>query len=203
VHPDARAAGLASESAKAEEVLVRARAARDGDAAAFRWLVEHHMRAVYALAYRFMRDHDDADDVAQETFVRAHAALERYDERYTFYTWLRTIATRVALNELAKRRRRQTAAGEAFDVAAETVPATQADPAADAGHAEVERRFATALETLPDEQRAVLALRVHDEMSYEEIATALGIPIGTVMSRLSRARAALRAAWEKSARGAA
>jgi len=152
------------------------------------------MRAVYALGYSFLRNADDADDVAQETFVRAYQALDRYDERYTFYTWLRTIATRVALNEIAKRRRRKTDAGEAFETAAETVAGENPDPIDALSEAELQTALQAALAGVPPEYRAVLVLRTQDGLSYAEIAAILDIPAGTVMSRLHRARAIVRRA---------
>lgn len=170
------------------------RAAQAGDTRAFRHLVETHMRPIYAIGYRMLGNHDDADDVAQETFVRAWEALDRYDPKYSVYTWLRTIATRLCLNELEKRKRRRTEGGEAFEVAAETQADPAADPAATAAGNETRRDIATALDELPADYRAVLVLRSFDDLSYEEIAATLDIPIGTVMSRLSRARARLRTA---------
>ena len=177
---------------QAADVVGLVRAAQRGDEDAFARLVETHMRAVYALAYRMMGDHDDADDVAQETFLRAHRALERFDERYAFYTWLRTIATRVALNELAKRRRRRTEGGETFDAASLTVALSAPDAQEELEADETRERLAAALVQLPDEYRSAIVLRVHEQLSYEEIASALEIPVGTVMSRLSRARGMLR-----------
>ncbi len=168
------------------------RAARNGDRAAFRKFVEAYMRAVYAIGSRLMGNHDDADDIAQETFVRAWQALDRYDARYSPYTWLRTIATRLAVNELEKRRRRQTEGGERFDVVAETRASTRADPAEELDGREAEERVAEALASLPDEYRAALVLRTYEELSYEEIARELEIPVGTVMSRIHRARRMLR-----------
>jgi RNA polymerase sigma-70 factor, ECF subfamily len=187
-------------SASPAEVRALVRAAARGDTAAYRRLVETHMRAVYAVAYRIVGDADDADDVAQETFVRAWEALERYDERYAFYTWLRTIATRLALHVRGKRRRRRTDGGESFETAAETVADTGADPVANAAAAELRMHVQEALDRLPEEQRAVVLLR-GQEMSYAEIAAALEIPVGTVMSRLARARERLRELLR--ARGAA
>ena len=178
-----------------EETSRLVRAARSGDGAAFRRLVDGHARAVYAIAYRLMRNHADADDIAQETFVRAYEALDRYDDQYRFYTWLRTIATRLAWNELQKRKRRKTSAGEVFEDASELVGSSAPDAAEDAARRELEARFVAALEAMPLEHRTVLALRVQEDMSYEEIAAALDIPVGTVMSRLSRGRAWLRRAW--------
>lgn len=191
--PERAVPGTAS-TAPADAVRALVRAAAGGDAGAFRKLVEMHMRAVHALAYRLLGDADDADDVAQETFVRAHAALDRYDERYTFYTWLRTIAVRLALNEIAKRRRRRTEGGEGFETAAQTVESDAPAPDQWAERRELEHDLARALERLPEEFRSVLVLRVYEDLSYEEIAGVLAIPEGTVMSRLSRGRALLRAA---------
>ena len=185
---------VASEDPRSEVVRDLVRRARLGDDAAFRRLVEMYMRAVYSIAYRLMGDHDDADDVAQETFVRAHRSLARYDESYSFYTWLRTIATRLGLNEIAKRRRHKTQGGESFDVAAESVPAAASDPADDLAGAELREALGQALDTLTEEYRAVIVLRTYEDLSYEEIASTLGVPIGTVMSRLSRARGLLRQA---------
>lgn len=175
------------------------RAARSGDAGAFRRLVELHMRAVYGLAFRLMGDPDDADDVAQETFLRAWRALDRYDETYSFYTWLRTIATRLALQERAKRRRRRTESGESFDAAAAAVPAAAPDPLETLAGEELQRALAGALEDLPEEFRAVLVLRAEQDLSYEEIARILEVPAGTVMSRLFRARRLLRSALGRTA----
>ena len=185
--------------ARQEDIRAWVRAARGGDGTAFRRLVESHMRAVYALGYRILGDADDADDVAQETFVRAYRALDRYDERYSFYTWLRTIATRIALNEVAKRKRRRTDAGEAFETASEIVADPNADPCAELADGEMRAAIARGLDALPAEFRAVLVLRAEQQMSYAEIAAALDVPEGTVMSRLHRARALLRQALARSA----
>jgi RNA polymerase sigma-70 factor (ECF subfamily) len=191
---------VASEDPRTAVVHDLVRLARLGDDAAFRRLVEMYMRAVYSVAYRLMGDHDDADDVAQETFVRAHQSLSRYDESYSFYTWLRTIATRLGLNELEKRRRRKTHSGETFDTAAESVPAAAPDAADVLAGEELREALEQALGTLTEEYRAVLVLRTYEDLSYEEIAHTLGIPIGTVMSRLCRARGLLRQVLEAQAK---
>lgn len=174
------------------------RAARAGDRRAFQRFVESYMRAVYAIGYRLLGNHDDADDIAQETFVRAWQALERYDERYSPYTWVRTIATRLAVNELAKRRRRQTEGGERFEVAAETHASNAAHPDDEVEAHEARERLERALQALPAEYRAALVLRVHEELAYDDIARALEIPVGTVMSRIHRARRMLRRFLEES-----
>jgi RNA polymerase sigma-70 factor (ECF subfamily) len=186
---------VVAKQADDSEARALVRAARSGDADAFRRLVETYMRAVHGIAYRMMGNHDDADDVAQETFVRAHQALDRYDETYSFYTWLRTIATRVALNEIGKRKRRQTSGGEVFETASQVVATTAPDPAEHLAERQLSEALQAALEKLPEEFRSVLALRTYEQMSYDEIARTLDIPLGTVMSRLNRARRMLRESW--------
>jgi RNA polymerase sigma-70 factor (ECF subfamily) len=145
-----------------------------------------------------MGRHEDADDVAQETFVRAWEALERYDESYSFHGWLRTIATRLALNELDKRRRRRTQGGEAFELAAESRADAAPGPDAVVEAREMAERLERIVQALPDEARIPLVLRTVEELSYDEIARILQIPVGTVMSRLHRARKQVRAALQAS-----
>jgi RNA polymerase sigma-70 factor (ECF subfamily) len=168
--------------------------ARAGDAQAFRRLVEMHMRAVHAIAFRMLGNHDDADDAAQETFVRAWEALERYDPAFSVYTWLRTIATRLCLNELEKRKRRRTDGTAALEAVADSLPGPPEDPPGEIDAARTRVAVLAAMQALPADARAVLVLRVFEDLSYEQIAATLQIPVGTVMSRLSRARAQLRAA---------
>lgn len=173
--------------------------ARDGDSHAFRELVERYQRAVYGLAYRMMGDHEDADDMVQEAFVRVYQALDRYEPQYSFYTWVRNITVRLCINELAKRKRRKTdTLGEAgaFDRFAGGDPGPFEALAAE----ETARRIDAVVETLPLEQRQVFVMRVREEMSYQEMARLLEIPVGTVMSRLSRARAAVLASLEVDAK---
>ena len=176
-------------------------AARAGDTQAFRRLVEMHMRAVHAIAFRMLGNHDDADDVAQETFVRAWEALGRYDSAFSVYTWLRTIATRLCLNELEKRKRRRTDGSAALEDVSESVAAPAEDAAGEIDAARTRAALLAALQTLPAHARAVIVLRVFEDLSYEQMAATLQIPVGTVMSRLSRARSQLRAALAAALRG--
>ncbi len=176
--------------AQAMEALLSA--ARAGKSREFGRLVEAFQRPIYALAYRMLRDHADADDVAQETFVRAWTAIERYDPSYSFLGWLRTIATRLALNRIEKRRRRRTEGGEVFDHASESYASNAPGPDTAVEGSEMQRVLQAGLARLPDEYRVPLLLRATEELSYAEIAKTLEIPVGTVMSRLHRARALLR-----------
>ncbi len=171
--------------------------AQAGDTAAFRQLVEACMRPVYAQAWRLLRDHDDADDVAQETFVRAWQALKRYDGRTSFQGWLHTIATRLALNVIAKRQRRRTSGGEDFERAAETQQSGSPGPEAQVELAETRIALEQVLHALPDAFRLPLLLRTYEGLSYAEIARNLDLPMGTVMSRLHRARLLVRQGLER------
>jgi len=152
-----------------------------GDRQAYNPLVERYQRAVYALARRMLRDHDQADEVAQETFVRAYSSLRRYDGRYRFYTWIVTIATNLCYDALKERKRSQP-----LELTEE--PASDCDPLEDAAGSDSCARIRAEIDHLPPEQRQVLLLRVDRDLSYQEISRALKIPVGSVMSRLFRAR---------------
>lgn len=165
-----------------------------GDASAFRELVERHQLRVYQIVHRMLRDRTDADDVTQETFVRVFRNLDRFDREREFGPWLHTIARNAALNFIASRGRRKAASLEELRDKGAPPPASREEsPLESLARREVVERVRGAMEALPEEQRLVITLREFDGLAYDEIAATLGIPIGTVMSRLSRARAALAA----------
>ena len=173
------------------EEAARLREAQMGSATAFGQVVRCYQRAVYRVAYALTRNAGDADDVAQETFLRAWQAIGRFRVGEPLYPWLARIAMNASFSLLRRRKRRP-------EVALEPLVETGAqwaggdDPAEEAAASERGERLARAFATLSEEHRAVLALRVVEDLSYDEIARALRIPVGTVMSRLSRARAELR-----------
>lgn len=152
-----------------------------GDRRAYNPLVERYQRAIYSHARRMLRDHDQADEVAQETFVRAYVNLKKYDGRYRFYTWIITIATNLCHDALSARKRSQP-----LELVEEQ--ASDCDPLEDTAGADSCQRIRAEIDRLPSEQRQVLLLRVDRELSYEEISRVLKIPVGSVMSRLFRAR---------------
>ena len=169
--------------------LTRTRAVR-GDARACRTLVERYQHRVFALIGRMLRPHGlDAaiEDVAQETFLRVFAHLGRFrpDGRARLSTWILTIATRLCIDRL-RRRRPQTS----LDAVPQS--ALRGGPSAD--RAPVGAGLERAIAALPPDWQAVFVLRVGHDLDYAEIAEVLDIPLGTVRSRLSRARAQLRAA---------
>jgi RNA polymerase sigma-70 factor (ECF subfamily) len=181
---------LAPPAADPAEGALLARA-RSGDLFAFEEIVRRYQRRVYGVAYRIVRRHDLADDVAQEAFIRAHRALGTFDPSRPFGPWICRIAANLAINHLRSPRSREDALPEGH---AETPAPAGADPLARVLDAEARTVLESAMERLPAEQRAVFVLRVVEELSYREIAETLGIEMGTVMSRLSRAREKLREA---------
>lgn len=159
--------------------------AAEGDRDAFEALVTRHREAVYRLCWSASGNHADADDAAQETFVRLHRALPSYDPSRPFGPWLRRIAWNCGLSA-----RRDGRAGLA--VAGEGEAPEMADPSPGpeerAEGNEERERVSGAMAGMPAELRTVLVLRAVEGLSYAEIAETAGIPAGTVMSRLSRAR---------------
>lgn len=170
--------------------------ARRGDQRAFRALVERYQRKVYGLALGLLKDPDEARDMAQEAFLKAHQHLGSFQGTSSFYTWIYRITVNLCIDQL----RRAGRGGQvAFD---ETVshdeagsPADELSPRRlgfDPGRAlqdkELRQRIQAALDTLSEQHRAVLLLREVDGMSYKELAEVLEIAEGTVMSRLFHAR---------------
>lgn len=158
--------------------------ARQGDLRAFEEIVRRYERRVYGVALRIVRAHDVADDVAQEAFVRAWRSLDRFELGRPFGPWVCRIAANLAVNHVRSPRAREEGLPEGH---AETRSADPG-PLGAVLDAEAQRVLDDAVAGLPAEQRAVFVLRAVEEMSYAEIADALGISPGTVMSRLFRAR---------------
>lgn len=174
-----------------------ARAAARGDKKAFGQLVDLHKRAVFGLCVRLLRDPEESRDAAQETFVRAYAAVATYDAAQPFAPWLLRIARNHCLDLL--RRRVPASAQVQLDAEPEDgAPARElADTEAPAADALLERaQTRTALEAavaqLPPNYREVVHLFHVEHLSYKEIAGTLDVPIGTVMTWLHRARGRLR-----------
>ena len=167
---------------------------RAGDARAFEELVISHQHRVFALAYRMLGNAAEAEEVAQEAFLRAHRAIAAFRGEAKLSTWLYGIASRLCLNRLAAGDRRLLRRGEqALDRMVETA----ADPAADVERTEVEQALHRAIAELPEERRIVVVLRDLEGLSYEEIAAALDLELGTVRSRLHRARMDLKDKLER------
>jgi RNA polymerase sigma-70 factor (ECF subfamily) len=160
-----------------------------GELDAFEILVRAHQDRIYNLTYRLTGNHEDATDAAQEAFVRAYRALARFRQASTFSTWLYRIATNAALDLV---RRRPVVLPVELSTN-HTAPDDPGDPEAEAERREVGRRVHQALGHLQPEYRAAVILVDLQGLAYDEAARVLQVPIGTVRSRLSRGREALRA----------
>ena len=169
------------------DLLVKA---RGGNVFAFEEIVRRYQQRVYATALRIVRRHEVADDVTQEAFFRGYQALHRFEVGRPFGPWICRIAANLAVNHV----RSPIAREEPLPEGHGETPAEAADPLQGVLDVEARAMLESALRGLPAEQRAVFALRVFEDQSYKEIAEALGISLGTVMSRLSRAREKLREA---------
>jgi RNA polymerase sigma-70 factor (ECF subfamily) len=166
--------------------------AQGGNHFAFDEIVRRYQRRVYATALRIVRRHDLADDVTQEAFLRAHRALASFDRERPFGPWICRIAANLAINHVRSPESREEALEEG-EHGRSPAPASDG-PLAAVLEQEASRVLEEAVGHLPAEQRAVFVLRTYDDLSYNEIAEALGLSVGTVMSRLSRAREKLRGA---------
>lgn len=182
-----------------DELLIRR--AQRGDADAFEQLLLEHQKNVYNLCYRMAGNPDDAMDLSQETFLRAWRCLDQYQFASAFSTWLYRLCSNICIDFLRKRRRQQTVPLTFEDADGEeqtyAVPDAQPLPEEQVELKLTHETLAAAMAQLLPEHRAVLQLRVVNEMSYEQIADVLDIQIGTVKSRLSRARNQLKKILER------
>src|SRR5438034_11270793 len=159
-----------------------------GDAEAFSTLVERYGGRVYNIALRITNDSDAAADCAQEAFIRAYRALHQYDPALPLGPWLYRITTNASLNHV----RRWHAHEAPVDELPESPEEQDAGPEATALRREELGEVVAAMAELPAAYRAALTLRHMQQLSYQEVADALDIPLGTVKTHLHRARAALR-----------
>ncbi len=174
--------------------------ARDGDSEAFRSLVERHSRAVYRLAYRMTGSQQDAEDVVQETFLKAYKQLGRFESRANFSTWLHRIAVNCSIDLIRSRPRRETA-HDAADL-------EHVGSVADAGDrpgtsperlmlsTEVQDRITAAMGSLSAMERGAFVLRHFEGRSIEEISTSLGLKTNAAKHSIFRAVRKMRAALE-------
>lgn len=179
-----------------DEELVRR--AQEGEGTAFDVLVERHYRQIYALAFQILGDPDDAADVTQETFVKAFENLRRFRHRCKFATWL----YRIALNSCRdfRRRRREIPFSQIIPPDApdfDPISLSESDPEQVWNQREKAEAVQKTLQQLPLGMRQILVLCDMQGLSYAEVADILGMPEGTVKSRLHRARHAFKEAWER------
>jgi RNA polymerase sigma-70 factor (ECF subfamily) len=166
---------------------------RDGDEDACREFVDAHRDRIINVVARVAGAGADAEDLAQEAFLKAFAAIDRFDGRSALFTWLYRIAVNAARDDLARRRRRPSVPLEGVDGARVDPPDPSECPRETLLRHERAALVRDALDRLPEPFRTTLILREMEGHSYEEVADILGVSIGTVESRIFRARCKLRA----------
>lgn len=187
-----RLSGTSGEDLKGARDAALVARSKAGDNEAFGELIRRYQKQVFRIVLRMVKSPDDADDITQDTFVRAHRGLGTFKDEFDFHPWLFRIAYNQAINFINKRKRQAAAdIDEVPERDMKTGPEPES-PVQSASRHELLGRLAAALERLPEEQRTVFLLRVQEGLSYEEIAETMDTPKGTVMSRLARARMALR-----------
>lgn len=168
---------------------------RAGDTNAFNFLVLRYQNRVAALVARFIKDHQEVEDVTQEAFIKAYRALHLFRGDSAFYTWLYRIAVNTAKNTLVARRRRPPAsdldAGEAELVDIGSSLRDHATPEGSLATAALKEAVEKAIEDLPEDLRTAFTLREFSGLSYEDITEVMSCPVGTVRSRIFRAREAI------------
>ncbi len=182
------------EAASDEELALRA---QDGDQDAFAALVRRYQQGVVNLAYRLVGNWDEALDLSQEIFLRVYENLHRFDPQRPFKPWLYRIATNYCYDHLRRKGRREK--GYTTTPLERGIPVSEdrVDPEAWALRGEIRRTVEEVIAGLPSRYRAAVVLRYIEGMSYQEIADALGIPLGTVKTYIHRSRELLRTALEE------
>ena len=155
-------------------------------------LVRAYQRRAYAAAYRYVGNREDALELAQEAFVRAYRALHQFDPERPFYPWLYRIVKNCCLNHLKRKSRHGEYSLDEWMESGHEIPDPGAAPSESAELGGLRHAMRAAMAQLSEEHREILRLRHFLELSYAEIAECLGVPQGTVMSRLHAARKALR-----------
>jgi len=167
-----------------------------GSQDAYRELMERHRPAIYHIVFKFVREKEATADLVQETFMKAFASLETYRSEYKFSTWLYRIAANSAIDFLRKQRictlSLDTSTDDSDGHGEYDVPDLTYNPEKDLEEREQRISIHDAIESLPEKYRQVIIYRHKDDRSYEEIAEALNIPIGTVKARIFRARELLK-----------
>jgi RNA polymerase sigma-70 factor (ECF subfamily) len=166
--------------------------AKKGDMNAFESLVRKYQRAIYILCHRVTGAHQTADDLSQDTFIKAYLALPHFIDGHDFYPWIRKIALNNCFNHLKRGRREAPLAEEETLTRPNYLSSPHESPPAAVERNEMERKFREAFRSLPADQKMIFSMRAFESLSYAEIAQTLHIPLGTVMSRLNRARKKLK-----------
>lgn len=172
-----------------EQWVARSRA---GDVEAFEQLVRLHQRGVYAFCRRLTGSHDEADDVAQEAFVRAYRSIDRFRGESRFGTWLRQIALNLVRSGARRRRLLRTTPLDPDTLPDDAAAGAGSERSLEAHDPFRSKRLRDAVRELPDKQRQTLVLKMYEEMTHSEVARLMGCTVGTVKANLFHALRRLR-----------
>ncbi len=197
VPPPAEDEPVSPEPAPADEMELVHRA-RKGDLKAYDELVRRYQERIYATVYHMTANHEDANDLAQEAFIKAFHALKTFKGGSSFYTWIYRIAVNKTINFLKQRKHKPQMSLDDLDFNAEHDPdlvalVSEKTPRRDVGLAELQEKLNAALQRLSEPHRLVVTLHDVQGLSHEEIAKIMGCNLGTVRSRLFYARQQLQA----------
>jgi RNA polymerase sigma factor (sigma-70 family) len=177
-----------------DEELIRS--ALGGEQQAYQALLQRYQKTVFHIVVKIIRNSDDAQDLVQETFMRAFNTLESYRSEFRFSTWLCKIAANCSIDYLRKKKIKAFSMDKPFETKNGTVEVELEDKSANPEEYLLRKQRIMSIEeaitSLPDKYREVIIYRHHDDKSYEEIAKIMGIPIGTVKARIFRARELLK-----------
>lgn len=179
-----------------DEAIIRR--CQQQDSEAFRWLIDRYQARIFSYVARMLRNREEAEDVTLDVFVKAFRAIKRFDGRSGMATWLLAIATNLCVDRIRYRRRRvEQVSFEAFDPGHRLEPKDATwDPESTAVASDLGCALESAVGELSPNHRAVVLMHDVEGLNYQDISSALGIPLGTVKSRLFLARRQLRAALE-------
>lgn len=179
---------------RSEEELIKQ--AIDGDQKAYQTLFEAHRQAIFHIIVKIVRNNEEAQDLVQETFIKAFGSLKSYNPTYRFTTWIYKIAANSSIDFIRKRKLQTYSLDQPLNTKDGQVSVEVADmsyhPERDLSAKQQNISISEAIESLPDKYREVIIKRHQEDKSYEEIAKLLHVPVGTVKARIFRARELLK-----------
>jgi len=167
-----------------------------GDQKAYQVLFERHRQAIFHIAFKIVRDKEEARDLVQETFIKAFSSLKSYNPDYRFTTWLYKIVANSSIDHIRKRRINVFSLDQPMSTKDGEVNVEVADmsynPEKDLTTKQNQLSITKAIDSLPEKYKQVIVMRHHEDKSYEDIAKILAVPVGTVKARIFRARELLK-----------
>ncbi|WP_073202970.1 RNA polymerase sigma factor SigW [Gracilibacillus kekensis] len=179
-----------------EKIKKNIKLVKKGDQSAFEDIVSFYQNKVFAICYRMIGNRHEAEDIAQEAFIRAYINIQSFDENRKFSTWLYRIATNLTIDKIRKKKPdyyldAEIKGADGLNMYAQ-LPADQALPEEEVESLEMQSYIQQEIMQLPEKYRTIIALRFINELSLKEISEILEIPVGTVKTRVHRGREALR-----------